>query len=64
MGVEGVDVGQEGAHLSGHPRAQVLGRKAVKVPAKEDVGAVWAWHNNKAIKALTSWPGRYSRCRI
>lgn len=29
--VEGVDVGQEGAHLSGHAGTQVFGRKAVKV---------------------------------
>ena len=31
VGVEGVDVGQEGAHLGGNARTKVLGRQAVEV---------------------------------
>lgn len=38
MGVEGVDVGQEGAHLSGNTGAEVFGRKAVKVSAERKRG--------------------------
>ena len=34
MGVEGVDVGQQGAHLGGNAGAKILGRKAVKVAEK------------------------------
>ncbi len=32
--VEGIDVGQQGGHLGGDARAQVLGRQAVEVPKR------------------------------